>query len=214
MKTKKIILACLVAFSLINLSCKKAEKTAASSGGSGGGTSTPTLSRYITSCTTLGGTVHAANSIRVDLVFTGAIYDLNYFYYIDSGCATPAYTISLRGNFTIGVATTAPVNGFKINFTGTRTIVTNYTAASATSLNSLCGSHWTAGGPTSSYNATVPGLSCGGGAIGVSPSGTVIYNAFVINGSVLSLGAFTINDPGTTVIGSTPTSTSFDITNY
>lgn len=210
MKIKKLTLACLVVVSIINTSCKK---QAAAAPASGGGATTPTLTQYSSTCITMGGPTFSANSYKNWLTFTGSTYSFSQLYFVDSGCATPAFTLSTSGTSAIGAATAAPSGGYLINFTPTFSAVTVYYSNSATSMNTLCGNHWNTTA-TSTYNTTSAGLNCGGGSLGIVPANTVIYNAFVVNGNTLSLGAFTQNNPGTTVSSSVATSTSVDIPSY
>lgn len=210
MKIKKLTLACLVVVSIINTGCKKQAAAPAS----GGGATTPTLTRYSSTCITMGSPTFNANSYKNWLTFTGNTYTFSQLYFVDNGCATPAFTLSTSGTSAIGAATNAPSGGYLINFTPTSSVVTVYDSATDTAaMNTLCGNHWTAG-VTSTYNTTSAGLNCGGGSLGIVPVNTVIYNAFVVNGSTLSLGAFTQNNPGTTVSSSVATSTSVDIPSY
>lgn len=213
MKIKKLTLACLVVVSIINTGCKKQAAAAPASGG-GGGATTPTLTQYSSTCITMGGTTFSANSYKNWLTFTGNTYSFSQLYFVDTGCATPAFTLSTSGTSAIGAATAAPSGGYLINFTPTFSAVTVYnTATDTAAMNTTCGNHWTAGA-TSTYNTTSAGLNCGGGSLGIVPANTVIYNAFVVNGNTLSLGAFTQNNPGTTVSSSVATSTSVDIPSY
>jgi hypothetical protein len=209
MKTKNLILASLVITSLIGVGCKK--KDAAAAAGASSGADKPTLTHYITSCVTAAGSANSA-SHKQWLTFSGSAYSYSELHFSDGACSTPLYTISTAGVYSIGSASAAPSGGYYIVFTLTSSNVTAYGTEGAT-LNTLCGAHWNATA-TSTYTSTTPGLSCGGGGIGVVAANTTIYNAFVVNGSVLSLGAFTETNPGTTVSSAIPTSTSVDLPVY
>jgi hypothetical protein len=212
MKTKNIIISCLLALTLTSIGCKK-EAPVTTTGG-GGGSSTPTLTRYQSTCISTGGAVYTANSFLYSLTFTGSTYSFSRFYYTSGACTGSAFTVSSAGTFAIGSATTAPAYGFNITFTPTQQTMTLYNfAGAAASLNSTCGGATWNTGAISTFNANSSGFSCATG-LGLVAANTPIYNAFVINGSLLSLGTMTYNNPGVAFLGGVATSTSIDIPSY
>lgn len=211
MKTKNVIISCLLALTLTSISCKK--QAAVTATGGSGGSNVPTLGRYISTCITTSGTVYQANSYKNWLIFNGTTYSFNQLYFIDSGCTTPAFTLSSGGTYSIGAATNAPAYGYNITFTLTSSTETAYTTAVRSDLNTYCGANWSTVNPVpTTYNSTTPGLSCS--ALGIVSVNTSVYNAFVINGTQFSLGTFTQSNPGVTVQGSVATSTSINLNAY
>jgi hypothetical protein len=218
MKTKNLIFSGLLVITLIGAGCKQKDSQApAAAGGGGGGSGAPTLNRYITSCTTISDTYNA-NSKRVNLIFTGSTYSYSQFYFLDGACATPAFTFSTTGTFSIGSATASPSGGYLINFIPTTNYVTVYDIVDGSNSDtgfefiSHCGTHWTAAQKT--YNASNSGLICGGGVFGLVPKNTTLYNVFVLSGGVLGLGAVTESNPGVSISSGVATSTSIDIPAY
>src|SRR5437868_5366606 len=111
MKTKNLILASLVITSLIGAGCKKKAAAAADATDSGG--NKPTLTHYITTCITAAGSANSA-SHKQWLTFSGSAYTYSELHFTDTGCSTPAYTISTAGVYSIGSASTAPSGGYYI----------------------------------------------------------------------------------------------------
>lgn len=201
---------CLLGLSIINSGCKKDAVVAAVNEGAGLG---PALTKYITSCTTTSGPTYGANSYKIDLSTTGSsTYSLAYFYYSGSGCTGQVYAMTIGGTYVRGTAVNSPSGSYLITFTPTSSSVTAYDSTTAGLLNTGCGSHWSTGGGTTTYISTTPGLICG--ALGIAAANTPIYNNYIVNGSTLSMGSFTNNNPGATSMGSIPTTSSVNLSHY
>lgn len=185
-----------------------------SSSSSNSGSSTPGLSgTYITSCSaipgaTIGGATHQITMVTFGVSGVPTDFEFATLYASNSSCTTSAYVASQQGSFTIGSATTSPSGAYEITFSVTFAAVGAYTASAVSDLNSGCSSYgtWSSAPSLIMVNS---GFSCANIDIG---SNVPYYNVFALNGSTLSLGTPTGDNPGVTSSGSTSSSLTMTLT--
>lgn len=201
----------LIVSSACNLPGSSSDSTPAAGGSSG-----PTLSgNFATPCTALGTTLFGTSThVKRVFNFTGAAFSYSVLFFTSSACTTETYTTALAGAFAVGSVTSSPAGGNVINFVITTSSVTVYDfSGTSAAINTACSTSFSSGAGALLLTSS-SGLSCSGGGISIPAANANVYNAFVLNGTTLSMGTVGYNIPGVASLGSLPTSTSIDFTQF